>query len=85
MDDVVNLAILLRGASSDVRTTVSVRVKTVYVALTEVHGGFTVYDPLGDRFAHTTGVCDPNCLRRPESAQLGRFAEDRESVSGEGE
>ena len=83
VDDVVDLAVLLRGAGADVGAAEGVGVEASYVALVQVGIRLAVYDPLGNRLAHAAGVGDPDCLRRPKAGQLGRFAEYGEAVVGE--
>ena len=85
VDDVVDLAVLLRRPGPHVRTRVRVRVEAPDVALPQVEGRFAVDQPLRHRLADAAGVGDPDGLRRPEPPHLGRLAEDWEPVGGEGE
>ena len=85
MDDVVDLAVLLRRPGPHVGARVRVRVEAPDVALPQVEGRFAVDQPLRHRLADTAGVGDPDRLGRPEPPHLGRLAEDGEPVGGKGE
>ena len=49
----------------------------------EVDLGFAVDHPLGERLACTGSFLDPHGSGRPESAHVGRLAQDRHSVRGQ--
>ena len=85
VDDVVHLAVLLRGASANVAAAEGVRLESTDVALAQIQGRLTADDPLGDGPADASGVGDPYRLRRPETIDTGRFPEHRKPVSGERE
>ena len=85
VDDVIHLTVLLGGASADVGAAVRVGVEAHYVTLMQVGSRFAIHDPLRNSLTDAAGVRYPYGLGGPESANVGRLAEYRESVVGEGE
>ena len=85
MDDVVHLAVLLRGPGADVGAAVRVRMKAPYVALAQVASRLAIRNPLSNRLANASSMCNPNGLRRPKTTHLGCFAKYGKSVGSERE
>ena len=85
VDDVVDLAVLLRRPGPHVGPRLRVRVEAPDVALPQVHPRLAVDQPLRHRLADAPGVGDPHRLGRPEAGHPGGLAEDGETVGGEGE
>ena len=85
VQDVVDLAVLLRAASPHVRRRRLERVEPVRVGLGQVVAGLAVHHPLGDLLSHPAAVRDPHRLADPESADVRRLADDRAGVRRERE
>jgi hypothetical protein len=85
MNDVVELPVLLQGASPEIGPGELVAVQAVEIALVQVDLGVARGDPVGERLADTAGMGDPHRLADPEALHLRRLAEQREAVRGERE
>ena len=85
MNDVVDLAVLLRSARSDVRGSHSVSREAVDISFAQIEGRGPRVHPLRNRHADTAGVGDPHRFGHPETAKIGRFADQRHAVWGKGE
>ena len=85
VDDVVHLAVLLCSPSADVGAAVRVRMKAPYVALSQIAGRLAICNPLSNRLANAASVRNPDGLRRPEPADLRRFAEYGKSIGSKRE
>ena len=85
VDNVVHLAVLLRGPGADVGAAVRVRMKASYVALPQVASRLAVCNPLSNRLSNAASVRNPDGLCRPKTAHLRSFAKYGESVGSERE
>ena len=85
VQDVVDLAVLLRAARLHVRRRRLERVEAVRVGLGQVVAGLAVHHPLGDLLAHAAAVRDPHRLADPDAADLRGLADDGARVGRERE
>ena len=85
VDDPVGLVEALGGARLHVRARLVVLVEARDVRGVEVDLGLAVHHPLRKRLADARALLHPDRRRRPEALHLGRLAEDRHPVGGEGE
>ena len=86
MDDVVDLDEVLAVAGQDVLRGELVGLEAVDVALVQVERrAVAVRQPLGHGAAHPRRMRHPHGLGHPEALDLGRLAEQRHVVGGEGE
>ena len=85
MDDVVDLAVLLRPALADVGISGRVGVEAIDVALPQIEVRPAVGHQLRDGLRRATGMGDPDRLGQPETAQPIRLPEQWEPIRGERE
>ena len=85
MDDVVDLAVLLRPALADVGIGGGVGVEAIDVALPQIEVRPAVGHQLRDGLRRAAGMGDPDGLGQPEAAQPVRLPEQGESIRGERE
>jgi hypothetical protein len=84
VDDVVDLAVLLRAADARERRGQPVVVEALEVALVQVDAGLAVHHEVGERLARAAAVGDPDRLREPQPADPAGLAQQRRSVRREG-
>ncbi len=85
MDDVVDLAVLLRPALADVGIGGGVGVEAIDVALPQIEVRPAVGHQLRNGLRRTTGMGDPDRLGQPETAQPIRLPEQGKPIRGERE
>ena len=83
MDDVVDLTVLLGGAGLDVGVGGHVWVEPGEVRFVGVEFGGAVDHPLGEGLAYAARVGYPDGLGKPETLDVGGFAQEGHAVSGE--
>ena len=74
VNDVVDLAILLRAARPEVGAARGVGMKTVVIKLSQVDAGRAFGHPFGHYLAHAAAMSHPDGLGNPEALHVHGFA-----------